>query len=155
MEQELEQIWQEWQAQRKEMLALIRRVDKAFKQHGKTSDVTAVFLRTIEQLINSEQASVAHRENGWPSNADGRFIGWYDNEGVYLLPGNAYELVAQALGDDSDFCRATEIDLRRQLHSIGAISRNDKKRLTKKVRSGNKVYNLLHIKPGFISLAGR
>ena len=154
MEQELEQLWQEWQAQRKEMLALIRRIDELFAQSGETDNIGAVFLGSIEKMINSGQVTVAPRQKGWPSATNNHFIGWYDSGGVYLLPSSVRKLAAQVLGKTSVSSFTSEVNFHRRLYKAGALIRSEG-RFTKKVRIGKKVYNLLHVKPGFIGLADR
>lgn len=147
-----QQLWKEWQAQRNEMLAMIRRIDESFEQCSQPDDTNATFLGALEQMINSGQAVIALRQKGQPSKADDRFIGWYDSNGFYLLPSSVRKLAAQVLGEDSVSDLASEINFHRRLYSAGVLIRSQT-RFTKKVRVGKKTYNVLHIKPSAISLA--
>jgi len=147
-----QQLWQEWQAQRSEMLALIRRIDKSFEQCSQPDNTNSTFLGAVEQMINSGQVVIALRQKGQPSKNDDRFIGWYDSNGFYLLPSSVRKLAMQVLGEDHVSDLASEINFHRRLYSAGVLIRSQT-RFTKKVRVGKKTYNVLHIKPGVISLA--
>lgn len=142
MEQQLEQLWQEWQVQRKEMIALIRRIDKSLKQDSTPSKSDTSLLGAIEQLINSNQASVAPRKKGLSAQADARFIGWYDDNGFYFRLSSIRKWIKDlhSLSDQEIY-----------LH-LSPFSISGKTRATHVIRIGEKTIRVLHLKPSAIRL---
>lgn len=142
MEQQLEQLWQEWQVQRKEMIALIRRIDEFLEQDNTPSNNDASLLGTIAQLINSNQASVAPREKGLSAQADARFIGWYDENGFYFRLSTIRKWIKDLHGVS---------DHEIYLH-LSPFSIRGKTRATHVIRIGEKTIRVLHLKPSAIRL---
>jgi DNA polymerase-1 len=105
---------------------------------------TLHFLRAVATLITQGRVYLLPKEGGWGgSSAQGAvFVGWHDDEFVYLLPDAAFEAVARSSRDAGHPFPIRQERLRREL-TEERLSDSDSDRLLKTVKIGGKNHRTL------------
>ena len=96
------------------------------------------FLAALRELVGQDDddqfSYVLLRRDALPSaNNRDRLVGWYDNRGLYLLPGRAREIVEKARGRDY-LGNLSDQTLHAQLARQGHIASSEKGRHLQQIR---------------------
>ncbi len=108
------------------------------------------FLAALRELVgraDDDQFSyVLLRRDALPSASDReRLVGWYDDRGLYLLPGRAREIVEKARGRDY-LGNLSDQTLHAQLARQGQIASSEKGRHLQQIRVRGSKPRVLHLK---------
>jgi hypothetical protein len=106
---------------------------------------TLRFLHGLATLITQGRVYLLRKDEPTGDRQQGDLIGWYDDEGYYLLPEAAYTAVARFYRDGGEPFSVDEGRLRRELCDEG-LADHDEGRLTKVVRIGSGTRHLLALR---------
>jgi len=108
------------------------------------------FLAALRELVGRDDEDqfsyVLLRRDALPSIGDrDRLVGWYDDRGLYLLPGRAREIVEKARGRDY-LGNLSDQTLHAQLARQGHIASSEKGRHLQQIRVRGSKPRVLHLK---------
>ena len=108
------------------------------------------FLAALRELVGRDDADqfsyVLLRRDALPSASDrDRLVGWYDERGLYLLPGRAREIVEKTRGRDY-LGNLSDQTLHAQLARQGHIASSEKGRHLQQIRVRGSKPRVLHLK---------
>ena len=108
------------------------------------------FLAALRELVGRDDddqfSYVLLRRDALPSANDrDRLVGWYDDRGLYLLPGRAREIVEKARGRDY-LGNLSDQTLHAQLARQGQIASSEKGRHLQQIRVRGSKPRVLHLK---------
>ncbi|HSN76301.1 MAG TPA: bifunctional DNA primase/polymerase [Anaerolineae bacterium] len=108
------------------------------------------FLAALRELVGRDEddqfSYVLLRRDALPSSHDReRLVGWYDDRGLYLLPGRAREIVEKARGRDY-LGNLSDQTLHAQLARQGQIASSEKGRHLQQIRVRGSKPRVLHLK---------
>jgi hypothetical protein len=108
------------------------------------------FLAALRELVGRDDddqfSYVLLRRDALPAASDrDRLVGWYDERGLYLLPGRAREFVEKARGRDY-LGNLSDQTLHAQLARQGQIASNEKGRHLQQIRVRGSKPRVLHLK---------
>lgn len=121
---------------------------------------TDKFINTINTLLLTEKVRIIPKDGKVnaqaPSTSNGELIGYYDTEGVYLIPEMAMKVVQEFLRATGDGIGEKLPTLTKRLNDTGLIASIDKGRNTKTVypKGQAKGIRSIHIKPDVLNVAG-
>lgn len=102
------------------------------------------FLTGLRELLVTKQYMLLPRHAGEPTEFDSaRVLGWYDSEGVYLLPSTVVSAVRRLLGHNS--LNVSQNALYGQLKGLGLVAGTAKESTTMKIRIGSSLPRVLHL----------
>lgn len=103
------------------------------------------FLAALRELLSTGQYVLVERNVGQPSDLDkDRTLGWYDNQGIYLLPALALQVIRRMLGPGS--IPISTQALYNQLAGLKLLASTGADRATKKIAIGKERPRVLHLK---------
>jgi hypothetical protein len=108
------------------------------------------FLAALRELVGRDEddqfSYVLLRRDALPSSHDReRLVGWYDDRGLYILPGRAREIVEKARGRDY-LGNLSDQTLHAQLARQGQIASSEKGRHLQQIRVRGSKPRVLHLK---------
>ena len=125
-------------------------VSAAQAKHQAATEPTERYLSLLRACLVSGQAHLMHLEGhdpdrnlmscGWRAGGtgilapQGRCIGWFDDENIFLEPTVAFQVVQRACGETSESLPVTEQTLRKRLNERGILASIDKGRETLTIR---------------------
>jgi len=134
--------WRErgWEALKAGAEAQARRIER--------ERPTVLFLEVLDNLLAQGKVRLKARGGDGIIGGDAvgsEFLGWYDSEFVYLLPGAAYNRVARFLRDEGAHFPVKERTLRKHLVEEGYLARGDDSRYTDRYWDGKHHYRVLRL----------
>ncbi|MGB9826130.1 MAG: hypothetical protein ACPLRU_05610 [Desulfofundulus sp.] len=114
------------------------------------------FLRALAELLNTGQLRLYHRTTGESLNplplSDGELAGWWDEEGLYLLPEAVWKAVSELLRADGGLGLSKRAVFE-QLVKEGFAAPGTQGRSTKTVKIKGMVKRVLHLYPDALARA--
>jgi hypothetical protein len=109
------------------------------------------YLNALQELLHSGQFKLLHRAQGIPSDLDrDRMLGWYDDNGVYLLPAIALSQVRRLLGPGA--LLLSPQSLYSQFEQLGWLATTGTIETTKTWSVGGTRVRVLHLRRDLIKL---
>lgn len=107
------------------------------------------FIGTVRALLSGGRYVIQSRAaEGSPFDKD-RLIGWYDDDGVYLIPELSLAAVRATLGRDA-LNNISPTTLYSQLATLGLLADRNQGRHTRQIRAGGERVRVLHLTPGAV-----
>lgn len=110
------------------------------------------YIEAIRSLVASKRGLLMPRTQDIPDDAKGKYLGWEDDNGVYLVPEIAYIEVVSLMKENGGFNGVSKNTIHKQLAQINALVEvgADGPVKVKKCGSGNRSHRILWIKPDLI-----
>lgn len=107
------------------------------------------YLDALREMIASDRAYLCPRLFDPVEDERRLKLGWFDDKGVYLIPGVAFEAAVKGMVSQGGLSSMSKNALHRQLADQGHIAGHAQDKYTKHVRTGTQgiVQTVLHLKP--------
>ena len=141
-------------------------------KHQAATEPTERYLSLLHACLVSGQAHLAPFQGnepdrnllpcGWRVEGTGRLVpqgrcvGWFDGDNIYLEPTAAFQVVQRACGETSESLPVTEQTLRKRLNERGVLASIDKGRETLTIRKtvAGSSKSILHLRRSTLLPAG-
>ncbi len=114
-------------------------------RHIETERPTRRYLEVLAELVAQGTARIAELADTAPRLADKDFLGWRDDDFLYLLPGESYRRVSEFVRQQGRYFGIKETALRKALAEEGVLHKENAENSTSRIRVQDKQVRVLKL----------
>ncbi|MBW3636333.1 MAG: hypothetical protein KY445_07700, partial [Armatimonadetes bacterium] len=108
------------------------------------------YIEALRQLLATQRFVLVPRLGEAVFGQEERQIGWFDDQGVYLLPDLAYRAACELLRDSGGLNGLSKNTLHKQLDSLGLLVNKGEGGQTIPKKCGHGLHRVLHLEPNIL-----
>ncbi|MCG3140708.1 MAG: DNA primase [Anaerolineae bacterium] len=125
--------------------AALRETGDKQHRHIETERPTRRYLEVLAELVAQGTARIAELADTAPRLADKDFLGWRDDDFLYLLPGESYRRVSEFVRQQGRYFGIKETALRKALAEEGVLHKENAENSTSRIRVQDKQVRVLKL----------